>query len=71
MVSPVIAAVIAVVAGVVAAAIAFFAGVSYRRKTAEAKIGSAEEEAKRLINDAMKAAQQKRKEALIEAKLFN
>ena len=68
MVSPVIAAVIAVVAGVVAAAIAFFAGVSYRRKTAEAKIGSAEEEAKRLINDAMKAAQQKRKEALIEAK---
>ena len=68
MVSPVIAAVIAVVAGVVTAAIAFFAGVSYRRKTAEAKIGSAEEEAKRLINDAMKAAQQKRKEALIEAK---
>ncbi|MTQ81348.1 ribonuclease Y [Ruthenibacterium lactatiformans] len=68
MVSPVIAAVIAVVAGVVAAAIAFFAGVSYRRKTAEAKIGSAEEEAKRLINDAMKAAQQKRKESLIEAK---
>ena len=68
MVSPVIAAVIAVVAGVVAAAIAFFAGVSYRRKTAEAKIGSAEEEAKRLINDAMKAAQQKLKEALIEAK---
>ena len=68
MVSPVIAAVIAVVAGVVAAAIAFFAGISYRRKTAEAKIGSAEEEAKRLINDAMKAAQQKRKEALIEAK---
>ena len=37
-------------------------------KSAEAKIGSAEEEAKRLINDAMKAAQQKRKEALIEAK---
>ena len=68
MVSPVLAAVSAVVAGVVAAAIAFFAGVSYRRKTAEAKIGSAEEEAKRLINDAMKAAQQKRKEALIEAK---
>ena len=68
MVSPVIAAVIAVVAGVVAAAIAFFAGVSYRRKTAEANIVSAEEEAKRLINDAMKDAQQKRKESLIEAK---
>lgn len=68
MVSPLITAVIAVAAGAVAAAIAFFAGVSYRRKTAEAKIGSAEEEAKRLVNDAIKAAQQKRKEALIEAK---
>ena len=68
MVSPLITAVIAVAAGAVAAAIAFFAGVSYRRKTAESKIGSAEEEAKRLVNDAIKAAQQKRKEALIEAK---
>ena len=48
--------------------IAFFAGVSHRRKIAEAKIGSAEEEAKRLVNDAMKTAQQKRKEALVEAK---
>ena len=56
--------VVAVVVGV----IAFFAGVTYRRKTAEEKIGSAEEEAKRLVNDAMKAAQQKRKEAVIEAK---
>ncbi|MEG1406932.1 MAG: ribonuclease Y, partial [Ruthenibacterium sp.] len=40
----------------------------YRRNTAEAKIGSAEEEAKRLVNDAMKTAQQKRKESVIEAK---
>ena len=47
---------------------AFFAGVAYRRKTAEQKIGSAEEEAKRLVNEAMKTAQQKRKEAVIEAK---
>ena len=68
MVSPVIAAVIAVVAGVVAAAIAFFAGVSYRRKTAEAKIGSAEEEAKRIINESIKAAESKKREALVEAR---
>ncbi len=68
MVSWGITAVIAVVVGVLAALAAFFAGFSYRRKTAEAKIGSAEEEAKRLLNDAMKAAQQKRKEALVEAK---
>ena len=46
----------------------FYAGVTYRRKTAEQKIGSAEEEAMRIVNDAMKAAQQKRKEMLVEAK---
>ena len=34
----------------------------------EAKIGSAEEEAKRIVNDAIKAAEQKRKETIIEAK---
>jgi ribonuclease Y len=61
MVSPVIAAVIAVVAGVVAAAMHFSPGF-LPPQNCEAKIGSAEEEAKRLINDAMKAAQQKRKE---------
>ncbi|MEG1549168.1 MAG: ribonuclease Y [Ruthenibacterium sp.] len=56
------------VVAVIVGFIAFFAGVSYRRNTAEAKIGSAEEEAKRLVNDAMKTAQQKRKESVIEAK---
>lgn len=59
---------IAVIVGAVASAIAFFAGISHRRKTAEALIGSAEEEAKRLVNDAMKNAQQKRKESIVEAK---
>ena len=43
MVSYGIAVVIAVVVGVVAAAIAFFCGISYRRKVAEQKLGSAEE----------------------------
>ena len=38
------------------------------KRTAEAKIGSAEEEAKRIVNDAIKAAEQKRKETIIEAK---
>ena len=68
MVSYGIAVVIAVVVGVVAAAIAFFCGISYRRKVAEQKLGSAEEEAKRIINDAIKTAEQKRREAAIEAK---
>ena len=56
------------VCAVVSGVVCFFAGVSHRKKTAEQKIGSAEEEAKRLVNDAMKTAQQKRKEALVEAK---
>ncbi|MEG0305827.1 MAG: ribonuclease Y, partial [Oscillospiraceae bacterium] len=59
---------IAVIVGVVALAIAFPIGIAYRRKTAEAKISSAEEEAKRIINDAIKTAEQKRKETIIEAK---
>ena len=43
-------------------------GIVYRKKIGEAKIGSAEAEAKRLINDAMKSADAKRKEILLEAK---
>lgn len=67
MTQPVWIAILVVVA-VAVGAIAFFAGIAYRRKTAEGKIGSAEQEATRLVNDAMKTAQQKRKESLIEAK---
>ena len=43
-------------------------GIIYRKKIFEAKIGSAEHEAKRILNDAMKAAESKKKESLIEAK---
>ena len=67
MVSIGITVLIAVVVGAVAAAIAFSCGIAYRKKIAEQKVGSAEEEAKRIINDAIKTAQQKRKEAAVEA----
>lgn len=63
-----LAIVIAVGVGVLSAVLAFMAGVAYRRKTAEQKIGSAEEEAKRIVNDAIKTRQQKLKEASIEAR---
>ena len=43
-------------------------GIIYRKKISEAKIGSAEHEARRILNDAMKAAESKKKESLIEAK---
>lgn len=57
-----------VVAAVIAGIIAFKIGVSYRKKVAEAEIGSAEDEAKKIINDAVKTAETKKKEVLIEAK---
>lgn len=68
MLSIITLVVVAVVAIAVGVAAGFFLGQSYRRKTAEAKIGSAEEEAMRIVNDAIKAAEQKRKETVIEAK---
>ena len=57
-----------IVAFVIAAIIFFFLGVQYRKRTAEAALGSAEEEAKRLISDAIKSAESKKKEAIVEAK---
>ncbi len=58
----------AVVAAVVLGVVCFYGGISYRRKVAEARIGSAEDEARRIINDAIKSAEQKRKEVVLEAK---
>ena len=40
----------------------------YRKKVAEAEIGSAEQEAKRIVEDAMKTAEAKKKEAILEGK---
>lgn len=57
-----------VVAGVIFGVIAFKLGVSHRKKIAEAEIGSAEEEARKIVNDAVKSAETKKKEILIEAK---
>ncbi len=53
---------------VLLAIIGFFAGSAFRRKSAEKTIGSAEDEAKRILNDAMKTAETKKKESLLEAK---
>ena len=53
---------------IVLAVVGFIAGSAYRRKSAEATIGSAEDEARRILNDAIKNSEQKKKEALLEAK---
>ena len=56
---------IALVAGLLIGAVI---GNVYRKKVGEAKIGSAENEAKRIIEDGEKAAETLKKEALLEAK---
>ena len=56
---------IAAIAGIF---VGIFAGMAVRKKIAEGKIGSAEAEAKRILLDSEKAAESKKKEALIEAK---
>ena len=57
-----------VLIAVIALLLGAFGGMILRKKIAEGKIGSAEEEAKRILLDAEKQAETKKKEALIEAK---
>ena len=57
-----------VITAVVALAIGFPVGVQWRRRVAEKEISSAEEEAKRIINESIKSAESKKREALVEAK---
>ncbi len=50
---------------------AFFAGITYRKKIAEAEFGSAEEKAKKIVDDALKEAKSKKREIMLEAKEEN
>ena len=52
-----------IVITVVAAIAGFVLGFLYRKKIAEREIASAEEEAKRIINESIKSAESKKKEA--------
>ena len=61
-------AVAAVIAVIIFAPIAFFLGIQYRKRVSEKEISSAEEEAKRIINESIKSAESKKREALVEAK---
>ncbi len=65
----IICIVAAFVIGAVIAGIIFFnVGIAYRKQKAEAELGSAEKEAKRIVDDAEKEAETKKKVALVEAK---
>ena len=56
------------IALVVIGIVCFFIGITYRKKVAEKEIGSAEEEARRIINESIKGGENKKREMLLEAK---
>ncbi|MCR5291736.1 MAG: ribonuclease Y [Eubacterium sp.] len=53
---------------IVVAVVAWFLGIAYRKNIAEAKIGKAEDKAKSIIDDALKSAEEKKREVLLTAK---
>ncbi len=62
-------AIIAIVGcAAVGIALGFALGVGYRKKFAEREIGSAEQEATRIINEAIRSGESRKKEMLLEAK---
>lgn len=53
---------------IVSAAVTWVLASSYHKKVSEAKIGSAEEKAREIIDEALKTAETKKREALLEVK---
>ncbi len=66
--SPVITIIAVVAAAVIFGVVGFILGGIHRRKVAEASIGSATEEATRIINQAVQTAENKKRESILEAK---
>ena len=64
----ILAIVLIAAAAAVGIGIGFASGVGYRKKFAEREIGSAEQEATRLINEAIRSGESRKKEMLLEAK---
>ncbi len=61
--------IVSIIAAVIAGGvIGVFIGITVRKNTAEKEIGSAEEEAKRIVSDAIKTAEAKKKELVLEGK---
>lgn len=57
-----------VIAIIIAGVVSWFLAITYRKKVYEAKIGSAEETAREIKNEALKAAEATKKEAMLEIK---
>ncbi len=63
-----LAILIIIIAIAITALIVWKAAISYHQKVVESKIGSAEEKAREIIDEAMKTAEAKKREGLIEVK---
>ena len=63
-----LAIILIIVGALVGVAAGFFIGTTYRKKVAEREIGSAEAEATRIINEAIRGGESRKKEMLLEAK---
>ena len=57
-----------IIALIIGAAITWPLAIAYHKKVEEAKIGSADEKARKIIDDALKVAETKKREALLEVK---
>ncbi len=64
--SPIIVTVI--ITMIIVAPITWAAAIAYQKKTYESKVGSAEERSREIIDEALKVAETKKREALLEAK---
>lgn len=58
----------AVVSIIITALIVWFAATSYEKKSANSKIGNAEEKARGIIDEAVKTAEEKKRESMLEIK---
>jgi len=63
-----VAILLIVIAIAITALVVWNAAISYRKKVVEAKIGTAEEKAREIIDEAMKTAETKKREGLLEVK---
>ncbi|MBO5042802.1 MAG: ribonuclease Y [Clostridia bacterium] len=67
--NPIVSAILGIVGGLIlGAVIGVFVGIQYRKRIGEAKIGSAEERAKEIVEEGEKKAETAKKEALLSAK---
>ena len=65
---PIVKTILIVVGYLLVAAVCFAVGIIYRKKVGEREIGSAETEATRIINEAIRSGESRKKEMLLEAK---